>query len=223
MRPVESAVIAAAGLGSRLGLGVPKCLLEVEGRTVLSRLVEAVEPRVSRVHVVVGYREDLIIDFCARNHPRVVLVRNPSYRTTNTAHSFALGARALTGKCVFLDGDLLAVPESLGRFLEEAAAVDLLIGLTEAKSENAVYVECDGEPTARGGCVVKGFTRERRGATEWANVVAGPSRLLDGAPGYVFERLEEHLPARGAEIELCEIDTGSDYESAKGFVRSRHL
>ena len=31
------------------------------------------------------------------------------------------------------------------------------------------------------------------------------------------------LAARGAEIELCEIDTGSDYESAKGFVRSRHL
>lgn len=223
MQAVESAVIAAAGLGSRLGLGVPKCLLEIDGRTLLSRLVEVLEPRLERIHVVVGYREDLIIEHCARNHPGVVLVRNPEYRTTNTAHSYSLGARALTGKCLFLDGDLLAVPGSLGRFIAEAASVDLLIGLTETKSENAVFVECTDDPGAPHLRVVEGFTRERRGDTEWANVVSGPSRLMDDAAGFVFERLNDYLPARGAMIELCEVDTSSDFEAARAFVRSRHL
>ena len=36
MQPVDFAVIAAAGLGSRLGYGIPKCMLEIGGSTLLS-------------------------------------------------------------------------------------------------------------------------------------------------------------------------------------------
>mgnify|MGYP003131060655 FL=1 len=63
MQVVEGAVIACAGLGSRLGLGLPKCLIEVDGKTILTRLIESLRPHVSRIHVVIGYREELVADY----------------------------------------------------------------------------------------------------------------------------------------------------------------
>lgn len=167
MQSIENAVIAAAGLGSRLGLGHPKCMLELGGITLLTRMIRTLEPHVSCIHVVVGYREDMVIDHCARYHPQVVLVRNPEFRTTNTAQSLAIGAQHLTGKCLFLDGDLVIEPESLCSFLHQASLSEMLLALCQPKSEQAVYV--DTEKNAKS-LMISGFTRERRTCHEWANV-----------------------------------------------------
>ena len=72
MSALGGAVIAAAGLGSRLGHGLPKCMLEIDGRTVLSRLVDAIRPHTDRIHVVVGYREEMIVEYCALYHRDLV-------------------------------------------------------------------------------------------------------------------------------------------------------
>lgn len=220
MQFVESAVIAAAGLGSRLGLGHPKCMLELGGVTLISRMIRTLEPHVSRIHVVVGYREDMVIEHCARYHPQVVLVRNPEFRTTNTAQSLALGACHLTGKCVFLDGDLLLNPDSFADFLFNAAQSEILVGLCQPNTENAVYVNAEDSPH---GLIVNGFTREYQTNYEWANVFSGPSTLMNGAENYVFEHLSKMLPLQGHMLELAEIDTGSDMHSAELFLMKHGL
>ena len=46
MQTIGSAVIAAAGLGSRIGMGMPKCMIEIDGVTILSRLLTALRPHV---------------------------------------------------------------------------------------------------------------------------------------------------------------------------------
>lgn len=215
MQTVKSAVIAAAGLGSRLGLGHPKCMLEISGVTLLSRMIRLLEQHVSTIHVVIGYREELIIEQCARYHPSVVLVRNPEFRTTNTAHSLSLGARHLTGKCVFLDGDLVLEPNSFACFLERSAHSDVLLGLCKPTTENAVYAH--SENTSEG-LQITGFTREERTAHEWANIFTAPSSIMDNAENYVFEQLSHQLPLRGMSLELAEIDTAADLKSAQAFV-----
>lgn len=220
MQPVENAVIAAAGLGSRLGLGRPKCMLEIGGITLLTRMIRMLETHVSRIHVVIGYREDLIIDHCRRYHSQVVLVRNPEFRTTNTAQSLALGARNLTGKCVFLDGDLVINPDGFGAFLDQAARSEILIGLCQPSTENAVFVDAE---MSNQGLTVTGFTRENRTLWEWANVFAGPSTLMNSAENYVFEHLAKLLPLSGHLLELAEIDTSADMLSAQSFVMKHGL
>lgn len=211
MQTVANAVIAAAGLGSRLGAGIPKCMIEIGRRTILTRLVEVLSPLVDSIHVVIGYREDMVVEHCARHHRDVALVRNPDYRTTTTAQSYALGAQHLHGKTLFLDGDLLLSASSIAAFIEAAAAHDILVGLTDAKSENAVFAAGvpDGDTIA-----LSGFSRQTASPYEWANIVAGPKTLVDGATGYVFERLAEHLPLPGRIIELSEIDTAADLQAA---------
>lgn len=215
MQPVDFAVIAAAGLGSRLGYGIPKCMLEIGGSTLLSKLIDTLTPLVRRIHVVVGYREEMIVDLVARRHRDVVLVRNPQFRTTNTAQSMALGARGCHGKVLFLDGDLLIEPESLQAFVTEAACHPLLIGVTPSSSENAVYVKTQAEHEGR--FFVTGFTRTQATKLEWANVFAGPADLLDGAVSYVFTRLEQDIPAPGFQLNLREVDTIADLSEAKRF------
>lgn len=220
MQAVEHAVIAAAGLGSRLGHGLPKCMLELGGQTLLSRLIGALEEHMDRIHVVVGYREELIINLCSKLHRRVVIVRNPDYRTTNTVQSMALGAHGLAGKTLFLDGDLIIDPDSLREFIDKAGSAEILAAIAPSRSENPVNVDLDEGGAKTGAKLIKSFTREPGREFEWANVVAGPARMLDNATGYVYEKLEESTPLTATILDLREIDTAADLEIAREFVKS---
>ena len=218
MQPIEGAVIAAAGLGSRLGMGLPKCMLEIEGKTLLTRMIEAIRPITPCIHVVVGYREELVIEHCARHHRDVLIVRNPEFRETNTAASMALGSRGIKAKALFLDGDLLVSPTSLIRFAEAAGNVETLVGITQSKSEQAVFVGLEGSPVD-GPCLLHRFSRVDRGPWEWANVVCTHPRFVDQAQGFVFQELEKRLPLPAMEISLAEVDTPNDLESAIAFCK----
>lgn len=213
MQPVEGAVIAAAGMGTRLGM--PKPMIEVVDKTILEQLVEQLRLHVKVIHVVVGYREEMIVEYCHRHFPEVVLVRNPDFRTTNTAQSLYLGARHLGGRVLYLDGDLILESSSLERFVVSAAEVPLQVGITEAKSENPVYVEV--VESARGP-VVASFSREVRSPLEWTNVFCGGRDVMSGATSYVFERLAQHLPLPARELCLAEVDTSADLTAATQFA-----
>jgi hypothetical protein len=67
---------------------------------------------------------------------------------------------------------------------------------------------------------VESFSREHRGPYEWANLFVGPHDLMDGANGYVFERLAEKLPVQAALINVEEIDTPQDMARAETAIRA---
>ncbi|VFS90048.1 putative sugar nucleotidyltransferase [Pseudomonas aeruginosa] len=64
MSPIEHAVISAAGIGSRLGLNKPKCLVEVGGKTLLAQHLERLA-EIPNVWVVVGSRRNWSSSRCA--------------------------------------------------------------------------------------------------------------------------------------------------------------
>lgn len=212
MLPLEGSVIACAGLGSRLGLGLPKCLIEIGGRTILSRLIESLQTKVDRIHVVVGYREELVIEHCARHHRDVVIVRNPMYRDTNTAYSLRLGSIGFKSKVLYVDGDLIIDDRSLSRFISRGEGLNLLVGITQAKSSQAVFVSTSGIGEE---AVVRGFHRKPTSGQEWANIFIGAPEVLAQGTGYVYECLEPHLPVAAQEVDLFEVDTPEDLAGAK--------
>jgi choline kinase len=195
-------------------------MLELGGKTLLSRLIETLEEHVGRIHVVVGYREEMIINLCSKLHRQVAIVRNPEFRTTNTVQSMALGAQSLHEKTLFLDGDLIIEPVSLRDFIGVAAKYEILAAISPSRSENPVNVDLDEKAAPAGRTLIRSFTREHGRKFEWANAVAGPARMLDHAKGYVYEKLEENLPLHAAVLDLREIDTASDLELAREFVKS---
>ncbi len=77
-------VILAAGLGSRLGRGVPKALVEVAGKTMLEYQMEWVKSfDPERVIVISGYHHDDMKSFCDKKFPEAILVENKRYKEQN--------------------------------------------------------------------------------------------------------------------------------------------
>lgn len=99
-------IIAAAGIGSRLGAGMPKCLVQVNGHAVFEYQLKAMS-WADEIRMVVGYKADEVIDRVSAIDPNVTFVRNEQFATTNLRQSYYLGAQGITEKAIFLDGDTI--------------------------------------------------------------------------------------------------------------------
>lgn len=124
-----TAIILAAGVGSRLRpltLDLPKCLLEVGGRTLLDRQLEALDRAgVPDVTIVAGYRSDRI-KACVGGAVRII--ESPRYADTNSLYSLWLARDQLSGGAVVLNSDVLAPNCLFARLVrspfEDAVLVD---------------------------------------------------------------------------------------------------
>lgn len=104
-----TAVILAAGLGSRLGLAAPKPMTPLrDGRTIIQQQLDHIQaelPSVTTVLVVVGFGKELVM---AHLHERAQFVANPRFRETNTAKSLLAALRAApAGGVLWLNGDVV--------------------------------------------------------------------------------------------------------------------
>lgn len=207
MSSVKHVVIAAAGLGSRLGLGRPKCLVEVNGVSILEHQLSLLA-EVDDVRVVVGFDEKTVTSELQRIRPDVLVVRNPAFRSTTTLHSYALGAEHIKGDCLFMDGDLLLEPESFSRFLQSCRPGIPQLGITKSKTTDAVFVERDGEDVVE-------FGRQNATEFEWSNIAWLPVSYFDEIGNTaVYEHLSSLLPIRSKELVSYEIDTEQDLRHA---------
>ena len=119
-------VILAAGMAKRLRPLTdtnPKCLLEVGGKTLLQRTVEAmVSAGISDFVVVTGYRENMIRDFLCANFTELnfSFIDNPDYEHNNNIFSLWLAMEKLHGNEVLLmDSDILCDPEAVRRVADK--------------------------------------------------------------------------------------------------------
>lgn len=211
---IKNAVIAAAGLGSRLGHGKPKCLVEVAGKPILEwqlRLLDEVED----VRIVVGYMEQDVVKLAMSLRSDVIIVRNPAFRSTTTQQSYWLGGRYLKSPCIYLDGDIIFDPESFKAFLDRAGTVSPLIGIAISKTEQAVFADTSVDNA--GNLSVTGFSRNNKTSWEWANIACLPPGMLQENGGDVFSRLASFTPLNAQSVECFEFDTDADLIQAEEF------
>lgn len=147
------AVILAAGQGLRLlpmTAASPKCLIQIGGRTLLARMLDALAAAgIDRAIVVTGYLSDRVDAYLdAHEVPlSVTTVRNPDYATTNNAASLAV-ARPVIGDEAFLlfDGDVIFSESPLPALLAAAEPCTLAVdrGAPLADEEMKVQVDDTG-------------------------------------------------------------------------------
>jgi choline kinase len=214
-------VIAAAGGGSRLGFGLPKCLVPVGGRTLLDRQLELLADQVD-VRVVVGFRGREVEHEIARLGHRARVVENREWATTNTLASLELATRDVDGRCVIIDGDLVIDPDDFDRFLRVASAEPgPCIAITPSGTEDGVYVGLTDEPDATGRATVTEFRRAPVGDYEWSGLALVDAETLRPGDGWVFRALEPGLPLRAVVVRAWEIDTPADLDRATAAVGTR--
>ncbi|MBW1907292.1 MAG: NTP transferase domain-containing protein [Deltaproteobacteria bacterium] len=119
-----SAIILAAGEGTRMKSNRPKVLHEIAGRTLVSWVVQtALDAGAARCLVVVGHgRGDVEKELVARFGERVEMVLQPEQRGTGDAVRCAMEAdRTLEGRLVVLYGDCPLIPVELLHDLVDAS------------------------------------------------------------------------------------------------------
>ncbi len=128
MRGIVQALILAAGVGRRLGeltRDRTKCMVEVHGRTLLERSLDAlVDHGVDRIAIVVGYQAQGVRDVLGHEHRGVPVtyVENVDYATTNNIYSLYLASEELAkDDTILLESDLIYDPRIIERLFAHPA------------------------------------------------------------------------------------------------------
>ncbi|GHS94094.1 hypothetical protein FACS1894139_16010 [Planctomycetales bacterium] len=208
MSSTKSVVLSCAGIGSRLGLGQTKALVNIEGRPLIHWQLDLFK-QVEDLRIVVGYEANSIIKAVLEHRRDVIFVYNHNYFNTQTGTSFYLGCRDANDYVVEWDGDLLVHPDDVKMCLEYPAEY---VGYAERSSDEAVFVR-----TNRQGDVVM-FSREN-GDYEWTGPACIRKDKIRYSSGAVFNQLEEYLPMKGLKIRAMDVDTYDDYQRAVEFVK----
>lgn len=119
------AIILAAGVGSRirpLTDNCPKCLLKVDGKTILEMMISHLQGcGINEIVFVLGYLQDQIKDFVNINFPDLIthFVTNERYSETNTGFSLML-AKDFISESSFIkfDADVVFDKEILKKLIE---------------------------------------------------------------------------------------------------------
>jgi choline kinase len=146
------AVILAAGTSSRLyplTADIPKALLEIAGRTILDRLLDAfADAHIPRAVIVTGYHADRIEAHLSAARPRIAVetVTNAAFATTNNAASLAVARGATRGDAfVLCDGDLVFSMNPIPALVAAADETALVVDRSAVLDEEAMKVAVNGE------------------------------------------------------------------------------
>ncbi|MDD6223634.1 MAG: NTP transferase domain-containing protein [bacterium] len=205
----KTVIISCAGMGTRLGLNVPKCLVEINGKTLLEIQLQQLED-VEDVRIVVGYKKNLVLDKLAELNANVKIYENNNYQNTGTAASFCTAIdETVNDYVIALDGDLIVNSIDMETILNSDE--ELICG-EKINTENPVLISVD-----KLGNVTE-FSREK-GDFEWAGLAQiHKSNLLNGTK-HVYQLLEPLLPKKFQLIRAKEIDTPNDLEEAKLWMK----
>ena len=119
------AIIVAAGPGSRLNPLTnerPKCLLEVGGKTILERALEALRANgIERIAVVRGYCSQLI------DYPNISYYENPNYRENNILRSLFYAEREMDDDFIFSYSDIIFSSDIVTKLMNKTADIALTV------------------------------------------------------------------------------------------------
>jgi choline kinase len=215
---IKHAVISAAGLGSRLGLDMPKCLVELEGHSLIYYLLHLLED-VPDIRIVVGFKEQQVIDYVKAIRPDATFVRNADYAHSTNAYSLHLATQHLTEPYLSIDGDMYVEPDSFSRFVSACAKHRNLIGISRSFTEDAVFVELDKQQK-----MIEGFRRNPPNEYEWCGIAYFSDLKVSPRAKFVYNEIEAMLPVAVEVVDVFEIDTPQDLDYLyRNFNRERQM
>lgn len=140
MGAVSTAVILAAGLGTRLGqLGrqLPKGFLQLDGLPIVEQsILRLRQAGMSRIVIVTGHLSEFYLDLQSRYPKLIETVHNPRYAESGSMASLGAARQLLAEDFLLLESDLIYEPRALVECLEfpRENAV-LLSGPTDSHDE----------------------------------------------------------------------------------------
>ena len=202
---VKDVVISAAGVGARLGFDIPKCLVDIHGKTIIAHQLKALE-NIETIRVVVGFKEEDVIQEVIKYRKDAIFVRNPNFATTSNSYSLLLGSVGISDKFLSIDGDLLFTKTDLEEFLTSLKDREIVV-VSKSSSEEAIYAHIDKVKRE-----IEAFSPNQKSDFEWAGIAyISRENLERNQSGFIYKFLESKLPLGYFQMNIHEIDTYQDY------------
>lgn len=208
----KTIVISCAGMGSRLGIGSTKALIDIDGKPLIIRQLELLKDY-DDIRIVVGYQMEKVIEVVNSYRKDILFVFNHNYRNTGTGGSFSLAMKHAGEMIVSLDGDLLVHPDDLRMVLESdrECVCGTTIGTDDPMKMKTL--------TQDGKIYGVGFSREE-GEYEWTGLAQVRTDRLVPGDRHVCDMMTPLMPLEMVYIRTREVDTMADYEHAVAWVRN---
>jgi HAD superfamily phosphoserine phosphatase-like hydrolase len=205
----RTVVIAAAGIGSRLGLNTTKSLLEINGTTIIEIQLKQFY-KVEDLRVTVGFQAASVIGKVLSIRRDVIFALNHDYFHNKTAASIFLGARYAGNLILAVDGDLIVKPSDMQRCLEQECE---FLGVSKSSSEEPIYVDLNKD-----GDLARFKTGNK--LYEWTGPALLKQEKLYFSDGNLCDLLLQFLPIKALQIEAMDIDTYADYLNSFNKVKA---
>lgn len=146
-----TAVIPAAGLSRRLKPltdHTPKCLLDIEGKSLLQRMIDSIlDNGVEKFILVTGYRNEMIENFVRHNYESIdfTFINNPDFENNNNSYSLWLASEFVKGDMLLLDSDIFFESGIITSMISSHKENIIAVNFTDELDEEQVKVELDNE------------------------------------------------------------------------------
>ena len=195
-------IICAAGMGTRLGIGTTKALVDIDGVPLILRQLKLLKDY-DDIRIVVGFQAERIINVVKEYRKDIMFAFNYEYETTGVANSLRMGILGSREYILSLDGDILINPDDFSAFAEYDGECLAVTSITSAEPIKAT-VDIG---------VVKRLDKSD-GNMQWPGIAKVRMEKLKGDSSHVYNVLNECLPLPAFQLRAREIDTPEDYEKA---------
>jgi choline kinase len=208
-----TAVILAAGRGTRLGAAVPKCLLPVGGRPLLARYLDALSTRGIRLRLVTGHQADRVAAAVRELQPEgtAEMVVNADFHLGSVV-SLDVGLRGIEGAALILDGDVFFDVRVLDALLDEPGDHALAVDFTHQFTGEEYMAGVDAHGRVRT-LARRPVEEERRG--EWVGFARLGPQALSELQRNLTAQIAEGRTAEGYEDALARMLPSFEFRCAR--------
>lgn len=195
-------IICCAGMGTRLGIGYPKALIDIAGKPLIIRILENLK-EYDDIRIVVGFQAEKVIETVNQYRKDVMFVFNYDFQNTSIVDSINKALPYSRKYIVEIDGDLLIEKNDFRKFMEYP---NECLGITEINSEYPVFAKVENNK-------VYDFLNSS-GNKEWIGLIKVKAEKMYGNGEFVYKNISKYLPIEYCVVTARDIDTAEDYDKA---------
>lgn len=201
-------IICAAGMGTRLGLNIPKCLTLIQEVPLIEWQLNLLKNFTRDITVVIGFKHELVIDLL--KNFEVDYVINSHFASTSVVDSILLGIGNYTDEVLLVDGDVLFTSEGIKKVIDTTGDVVCIKPIIS--NDNPVFV------TLNNGEIQKFHREKNSDCFEWAGICKINPSYMNKSYQYIYQGLEQQLPLPYLVIDSVEVDTMEDLRDAEKWI-----
>ncbi len=202
-------IICCAGMGTRLGIGTTKALVNVAGKSLIRHQLEQLD-EYDDVRIVAGFQAERLINEVNEYRKDILFAFNYEYQSTGPLESVNKAILCARDYAVVLGGDMIIHPNDLRKFIEYDGEC---IGYSTMHSAEPIFLNVDKDGNAI-------EFSEGKDRIEWSGLVKFKTKSFKNDHYFVHQMISPLLPFRAIETRGIDIDTSEDYEKVVTWVNS---